>query len=108
MILLDKTHDNHTYKEFEAKIKILHHPTTIKENYEATIHCGSVRQIARIIEIKTNKSILDESEHCLRTGDTAVVIFRFKKKPEFIQENKQIIFREGQTKGIGWITKLIN
>lgn len=108
MILLDKTHDNHTYKEFEAKIKILHHPTTIKENYEATVHCGSVRQIARIIEIRKKEEILDESEHCLRTGDTSIVRFRFKKKPEFIQENKQIIFREGQTKGIGWITKLIN
>ena len=27
-------------EEFEAKIKILHHPTTIKNNYEPTIHCG--------------------------------------------------------------------
>jgi len=110
MILLDKTHNNHTYKEFEAKIKILHHPTTINKKYEATIHCGSVRQIATLIEIKNknNTIIDDENENCLRTGDTSIVRFKFKKKPEFIQENKQIIFREGQTKGIGWITKLIN
>ena len=99
MILLDKTHNNHTYKEFEAKIKILHHPTTIKENYETTIHCGSTRQIARIIKIKKDY---------LRTGDISIVKFRFKKNPEFIQEKKQIIFREGQTKGIGVITKLIS
>ena len=110
MILLDKTHNNHTYKEFEAKIKILHHPTTINKKYEATIHCGSVRQIATLVEIKNKNNIIinDESENCLRTGDTSIVKFRFKKKPEFIQENKQIIFREGHTKGIGWITKLIN
>ena len=108
MILLDKTHDNHTYREFEAKIKILHHPTTIKENYETTIHCGSVRQIATIIKIKKrNDNPIDEENYCLRTGDTSIVVFRFKKKPEFIQENKQIIFREGQTKGIGWITKIL-
>ena len=122
MILLDKTHDNHTYREFEAKIQILHHPTTIKENYETTIHCGSIRQIATIIKIKNkNKEDInndnrevntdncnDNEEICyLRTGDTSTVVFRFKKKPEFIQENKQIIFREGQTKGIGWITKII-
>ena len=34
-------------------------------------------------------------------GDGSIVKFKFKKKPEFIQENKQIIFREGQTKGFG-------
>tara|TARA_Y100000591_G_C21851384_1_gene711890 strand:+ start:119 stop:1327 length:1209 start_codon:yes stop_codon:yes gene_type:complete len=98
MILLDKTHNNHTYMEFEAKIKILHHPTTIKNNYEAIVHCGSIKQIAKITHIE--KSLL-------RTGDSSIVKFKFKKKPEFIQENKQIIFREGQTKGIGFITKLI-
>ena len=38
----------------------------------------------------------------------SLVTFKFKKKPEFIQINKQIIFREGQTKGIGMITKLIS
>ena len=99
MILLDKTHSNHTYREFEAKVKILHHPTTIKQNYEAIVHCGSVKQIARIINIEKD---------LLRTGDSSIVKFQFKKKPEFIQENKQIIFREGQTKGIGYITKLIS
>lgn len=98
MILLDKTHNNHTYTEFEAKIKILHHPTTIKQNYEAIVHCGSIKQIATITKIEKN---------LLRTGDSSIVKFKFKKKPEFIQENKQIIFREGQTKGIGYITKLL-
>ncbi len=99
MIMLDKTHVNHTYSEFEAKIKILHHPSTIYKNYEAIIHCGSTKQIARIIHI---------DKDCLRTGDHSKVIFRFKKKPEFIQEGKQIVFREGQTKGLGYITKLIS
>ena len=72
---------------------------TFKENYETTIHCGSTKQIARIIKI---------NKDCLRTGDISIVKFRFKKNPEFIQEKKQIIFREGQTKGIGIITKLIS
>ena len=98
MILVDKTDEKFTYKEFEAKVKILHHPTTIKVNYEAMIHCGSVKQSAKIIHI---------NDVLLRTGDQSIVKFRFKKTPEFLQENKQIIFREGNTKGIGYITKLI-
>lgn len=99
MICLDIKNEKHLYKEFEARVKILHHPTTIRKNYESIIHCGSIKQVARIVEIDSD---------LLRTGDQSRVRFRFKKNPEFIQNNKQIIFREGKTKGIGVITKLIS
>ena len=88
MILLDKTHNNHTYKEFEAKIKILHHPTTIKENYETTIHCDSTKQIARIIKI---------NKDCLKTGDISIVKFRLKKiLNSFRKKNKLYLERDKQ------------
>lgn len=98
MIVLSKDNNNYTYKKFEAKIKILHHPTTIKKNYESIIHCGSIRQCAKIVSIEND---------LLRTGDQSLVTFQFKCKPEFIQVNKQIMFREGKTKGIGVVTRLI-
>lgn len=98
MILVDKTNENLTYSEFEAKVKILHHPSTIKQNYEAMIHCGSIKQVAKITHI---------DKELLRTGDQSLVKFRFKRRPEFIQTDKQILFREGKTKGVGRITKLI-
>ena len=40
MVLLDTHQENHTYSEFEAKIKILHHPTTIKINYVFRVEGG--------------------------------------------------------------------
>ncbi len=98
MYLISKTHDSFTSYKFVAKVKILHHPTTIKKNYEPMIHCGSIRQTAKIIEI--------EKEH-LRTGDQSLVTFQFKCRPEFIQLDKQIMFREGKTKGIGVVTKVL-
>ena len=33
-----------------------------------------------------------------RTGDNANVTFHFKFKPEFVEVNSQIVFREGNTK----------
>ena len=52
--------------------------------------------------------VLSEIEkELLRTGDQSNVRFRFIRRPEFIQKNKQIIFREGKTKGIGVVTELI-
>lgn len=98
MVLLNKENSNHTYTMFEAKVKILHHPSTISKNYESMIHCGSIRQIAKIIDIEKD---------LLRTGDQSIVKFKFKLRPEFIQKNKQIIFREGKTKGVGVVTNLL-
>jgi GTPase len=42
----------------------------------------------------------------LRTGDKALVTFRFIKNPEFLRVGSKLIFREGRTKAIGTITKV--
>ena len=38
------------------------------------------------------------SQECLRTGDKALVLFRFIKHPEYIKANQRLVFREGRTK----------
>jgi GTPase len=53
MNLISKTHDKFTTDKFVAKVKILHHPTTIKKNYEPIVHCGSIRPQELLISIKT-------------------------------------------------------
>ena len=83
--------------KFEADVTILHHPTTIKENYQPVIHCGTVRQTAKICKM---------SKQLVRTGDTAKVLFEFLFHPEYIELNSKIVFREGNTKGIGRIIKI--
>ena len=85
------------YDRFTASITILHHPTTIKTNYEPVIHCGKIAQTAVIENI---------DNECLRTGDKGLVQFRFKYRPEFIEKDDILIFREGKTKGIGKIIEL--
>ncbi|KAL4240524.1 GTP-binding protein 1 [Mactra antiquata] len=83
--------------EFESEILVLHHPTTISIKYQAMVHVGSVRQTATIISMT--------SEH-LRTGDKAIVRFRFIKNPEYLRPDMRMVFREGRTKAIGTICKL--
>ncbi|XP_046981192.1 GTP-binding protein 1 [Schistocerca americana] len=84
--------------EFEGEILVLHHPTTISSRYQAMVHCGSIRQTA---------SILSMSKECLRTGDKAIVHFRFIKHPEYIKPGQRMVFREGRTKAVGNILRLI-
>ena len=54
--------------KFEAEVLILHHPTTIHENYQPVVHTGTVRQTARIVSMKSA---------LLRTGDRSKVVFQF-------------------------------
>nr|CAD7460416.1 unnamed protein product [Timema tahoe] len=84
--------------EFEGEILVLHHPTTISTRYQAMVHCGSIRQTA---------SILSMSQDCLRTGDKALVHFRFIKHPEYIKPGQRMVFREGRTKAVGNVLRLI-
>lgn len=42
----------------------------------------------------------------LRTGEKAVVRFRFIKHPEYLKIGAKLLFREGVTKGIGHVTDL--
>ncbi|XP_030202243.1 GTP-binding protein 1 isoform X1 [Gadus morhua] len=84
--------------EFEAEILVLHHPTTISPRYQAMVHCGSICQTA---------TILTMSRACLRTGDKAAVRLRFIKTPEYLLRHQRLVFREGRTKAVGTITKLL-
>jgi small GTP-binding protein len=80
------------FYEFEAEVVILHHHTTIKNNYQPTIHCGTITQTAKICHME---------QDVMRTGDRSKIKFKFMHRPEYIEKNNYLVFREGQTKGIG-------
>jgi len=93
MVLLDNTLPTIAVWEFQAEIKILYHSTTINIGYEPVINFGSIKQSAKIIKIEKDRS--------LRTGDKAIVTFKFKYKPEYILSGTKIILRENKTRGVG-------
>ncbi|KAK7202151.1 GTP-binding elongation factor tu family protein [Novymonas esmeraldas] len=97
-ILADVAHPPRSYWQFEAEITILYHSTTITANYEPVIHSTTVRQSARITYV---------AQEVLRTGDKSLARFHLLYRPEYMKEGQRLIFREGRTKGIGIVTKLI-
>lgn len=98
MVLIDKNTVK-ICKRFEAEVIILHHPTTIKVNYQPVVHLGTVRQVVTIKEMKSD---------LLRTGDRSIVDMEFVYHPEYIMEQTLFFFREGKTKGIGKVLKIIS
>lgn len=47
-------------------------------------------------------------ERGMYTNDTASVIFKFGRHPEYVTEGMRLLFREGQTKGIGIVTQVFD
>jgi GTPase len=101
MVLVHKN-DAHprVARQFEGQVLVLYHNTTLQKNYQAMLHCGAVRQTVRIIG-------MDHPQGVLRTGDRATVQFEFISHPEYIKEGMKLLFREGKTKGLGVVTRLL-
>lgn len=85
------------YQEFVAEVLILSHATTLRVKYQAMLHVGPVSQTCAIIDI---------DRPYIRTGDRAMVAFRFAQRPEFLAVGDKILFREGRTKGLGIVKSL--
>uniref|UniRef100_A0A672SES1 GTP-binding protein 2-like n=1 Tax=Sinocyclocheilus grahami TaxID=75366 RepID=A0A672SES1_SINGR len=62
--------------QFEAAIVLLFHAKTFRRGFQVTVHVGNVRQTATV------ECLLGKEE--LRTGERAVVCFRFLKHPEYL------------------------
>lgn len=98
MVLVDPSIKPKAARMFAAVIQILHHPGTIKVNYEPVATLGTTYQAVKIHSMNAD---------ILRTGDTARVRFKFKHRPEYISPGMYIVFRENKCKGYGIIKKVI-
>lgn len=85
---------------FDARVVILHHQTTVTKGYQPMINCRTIRQTAAIVSI-------DSSQDVIRTGDRALVRFRFIHSPEFLKKGMRFVFRDGQAKGIGKVVRIV-
>jgi len=98
MVLSDISVKPRAVKSFEAEILVLNHPTRIAPGYEPVFHGQTVSESVKL-------EVLDKEY--LKSGDTGKVRMIFIYKPQFVQEGERFIFREGKTKGIGTITKIL-
>ncbi|KAL1399379.1 hypothetical protein pipiens_020051, partial [Culex pipiens pipiens] len=101
VILPDYEEDENAYGSyfFQARVSVLFHATHINKGFQATIHIGSIRQTAVIEGIMGITGGIG-------TNQTASVLFRFVRHPEYVRPGMRILFREGATKGIGKVTQV--
>ena len=103
VVLSDPAKMNNVVWEFKASVTILHHSTTITENYQPVIHCGTIRQTARFIFTE------ESSKRVLRTKDKDIIVhFKFNYHPELMEVGSTFFFKDGATKGYGKVLDLID
>jgi len=102
-----------TFK-YKAFIKLLSHPSNVKNNFSPVIHCATVRQSAsiKIIDIKKTKvrkenTVNNDNNKILYPGENAIIQLEFKFNPEIIEPNESFFLREGLTLGVGTILEPI-
>jgi GTPase len=92
---------------FKAAIKIAAKSVTVKSGYTPVLHIGTIRQPARII--------LDPEENngqeCVgfnaKNSGVAIVTFKFKCTPEYIEPYTVFLIRNGDIHGIGVILSIL-
>ncbi|KAL1993245.1 hypothetical protein VTN49DRAFT_3194 [Thermomyces lanuginosus] len=97
VVLANQANPPKAHLEFIAEVLILSHATTIRPRYQAMLHVGAISQTCSIIDI---------DRPFIRTGDRALVAFRFISRPEFFAVGDRVLFREGRTKGLGIVKSL--
>ncbi len=98
MILCDTSYPVNAVKEFEAEVAILVHPTTIKKGYECIAHIETIAETMIFEPV---------DQEYMSAGDTGKIRMKFKYRPCHVKEGQKLIFREGRSKGVGTVTRII-
>ncbi|XP_064623474.1 GTP-binding protein 2-like [Lineus longissimus] len=98
MVIVSPSLNPQACMSFEADIFLLFHAKCISKGFQSTVHIGNVRQTATI-------EAMDKPN--IHTNQKAHVVFHFIKQPEFIRVGARLLFREGRTKGMGEVTKIL-
>ena len=98
MILCDKEIKPQAVKCFESEILVLNHPTRIASGYEPVVHNNTISESVKL-ELVNKKY--------LKAGESGRVRMTFKYQPQFMEVGNNFVFREGKTKGIGTVTKIV-
>ncbi|XP_075989746.1 GTP-binding protein 2-like [Anticarsia gemmatalis] len=99
-VILEDPNDPRGCIYFQASVQVLRHSTAIYPGFQCTVHVGNVRQTAIIEGIMTLNAVL-------RADESASVVFRFVRCPEYLVRGRRLLFTAGLgTRGIGRITQV--
>ena len=93
MVIVSDKEDKRVIWKFKADINVLQsNHTTIRSGYQPSIHINNIKQACEVINIQKKFKDDNTDESILRTGDKAIVTFKFLYNPAYIKKNDRILF----------------
>lgn len=90
--------------KFKALVTFFAKSLTIKIGYSPVLHLNTISQSARIIEINplenNGNSVIEFND---KTETVAIVSFKFKAHPQFVELYNLFVLRSGEIQGVGLI-----
>jgi len=83
---------------FEAEVLVLNNPGRFAPGYEPVIQCHTISQSVKILEL---------DREYLKPGEVGSAVLEFKYSPMLVMPSDRFILREGRTKGIGVIRRIL-
>lgn len=95
---------------FKAVITLFTKSITLKSGYSPVVHMANIQQSVRmIIDPNDNdgNDVIVYDGSALSTSNVAVVTFKFKSHPEFIEPYTLFVLRSGDIQGIGLVMSTV-
>lgn len=102
-------------RQFDAEVHFLTDASAIRENnYQAVIHAGQVRQMARLVRLLGSSSAVTTpattgaDAKCGATAGTTLCRFEFMYWPEYMRPDLPLVLREGNAQGVGRVVRTVD
>uniref|UniRef100_K3WD69 Elongation factor Tu, chloroplastic n=1 Tax=Globisporangium ultimum (strain ATCC 200006 / CBS 805.95 / DAOM BR144) TaxID=431595 RepID=K3WD69_GLOUD len=97
--------------QFDAEVHFLADSPTIRENYQAVIHAGQIRQMAKLVRMMSNSPVEEEATPTTTTTTKqfkTICRFEFMYWPEYMRPDLPLVLREGSAHGVGKVVRTVH
>ncbi|KAH7460751.1 GTP-binding protein 2 [Phytophthora ramorum] len=95
-------------RQFDAEMHFLPDARTFRENFQAVIHTGRVRQMAKLVRLGDPKSsVASVPTTPALPPATTLCRFEFMYWPEYIRPDLPLVLREGSAQAVGRVVRAV-
>uniref|UniRef100_M4B6E6 Elongation factor Tu, chloroplastic n=1 Tax=Hyaloperonospora arabidopsidis (strain Emoy2) TaxID=559515 RepID=M4B6E6_HYAAE len=98
-------------RQFDAEVHFLPDARTFRENFQAVIHTGHVRQMAKVIRLGISKSAVRDVSMTpppsVPVPVSTICRFEFMYWPEYIHPDLPLVLREGSAQAVGRVVRAL-
>lgn len=102
--LLLSTEPLPTLREVRTRVRLFGTKSiTLTKGYAPMLECSFFRQVAKVINVESDKPDTTDEKTVLRVGESGIVTFRMLHRPIYCESGMRFLIRDGKIRGIGII-----